>query len=934
MHEGLKDDVALPLWPGCTKASRLSAVLTLYNLKVGHQISDAFFTEMLTAVSDLLPDGTVLPQFIPNVDAIGLPIDRHSGRIDGEGVTGDLHKQTITLEYPSRDANWVEVEHNRTFIDWFKNHVTDELLNNKESISDRIKWLSRGPDAFVDSYKCYLINGYTFYTKEHDATSTMQNSGVAITATSLHQSNEEVDVMDDPFGRANISTNISDDDDECYYIRNDHDEGEYVNPEFLNVHGHERSKIMASGSHGTSGTDATNDTNVTEKRSKRGIVNMLKVKKTRNKGIVQEVNWNELGQPIGRASMTLAYFVGSYARRNFPITCDNWRNKNLRSTKEALWDEVKFIWPVVFCLKRLDDVSICFGSEKAGLDVTVFDQQTFNGVEEEHKEKIISHAGTLHRQFRTRLRKMSRDKNGNYSAKPPPLYAHLSTVAPCWKDFVEHSKNDVFVIAEKIKSGETNPVVSRLDAWEYARRNKNGVVDDPVTQQVLEDVIAISNQLEEHELTNIGTDDLLARLIPLEYSGRVRAIGWGGYVPGGPSGGSSHMDNFDMDDDVNSDHIDDYDNFLSEDLPEGKNPCYLYLDPGHRYVGRGILWNDLNDRMLHGVQLEDGYVRVQFEVAAPSELKTKLPRPCDEANLVGDAPGYFLAWPRKLVSMNLEVKYLIYTPKNQEQGKNVEKNKNAIRQEKLKDKEKEKIVESTGVSSKQLGYPLPQDVSHDGVSELVRVAVMLDRVNDLEIEMGPFWDGNPWTEHINKENVLEVLNEQWLSASSLAFYIRYLCEVYLSKNPNLAANYSFASPHIVSHFVNISEASTNLAKLMLGYVDKEHLLFVPYNVSEHWVLVAINTRTENIYFMDPAPKATIVKYKNLKLLIETALKSFRTGCGKIHPKMAFNSFKWMNVSFTRSSRLMCYGYDKMVRFRDNWAGFLYNRFLKGKLLNL
>lgn len=62
MHEKLKDDAAIPLWPGCTKASKLSAVLTLYNLKVGHQISDAFFTEMLAAVSELLPDGNVLPR--------------------------------------------------------------------------------------------------------------------------------------------------------------------------------------------------------------------------------------------------------------------------------------------------------------------------------------------------------------------------------------------------------------------------------------------------------------------------------------------------------------------------------------------------------------------------------------------------------------------------------------------------------------------------------------------------------------------------------------------------------------------------------------------------------------------------------------------------------------------------------------------------------
>ncbi|WOG86091.1 hypothetical protein DCAR_0205289 [Daucus carota subsp. sativus] len=63
MHEKLEDDAALlPLWPRCVKVSKLSAVLTLYNLKVGHQVSDVFFTEMLTAVSELLPDGNVLPR--------------------------------------------------------------------------------------------------------------------------------------------------------------------------------------------------------------------------------------------------------------------------------------------------------------------------------------------------------------------------------------------------------------------------------------------------------------------------------------------------------------------------------------------------------------------------------------------------------------------------------------------------------------------------------------------------------------------------------------------------------------------------------------------------------------------------------------------------------------------------------------------------------
>ncbi|KAK1372694.1 hypothetical protein POM88_028887 [Heracleum sosnowskyi] len=267
-----------------------------------------------------------------------------------------------------------------------------------------------------------------------------------------------------------------------------------------------------------------------------------------------------------------------------------------------------------------------------------------------------------------------------------------------------------------------------------------------------------------------------------------------GYSPGVQPGGSSHMDNFDMDNLDNSEHDDDHNVDAGEDLPEGKNPCFLYLDPGRRYVGRGILHNDLNARILHGVTVEEEYVRVQFEVALKSEFNTKLPVPCDEANVVGDAHGYFLAWPRKLVSLNLETPPIAINKKR----------------------------------AKGIGHPLPDDVCHDGVMQIVRVAIVLERVTDIEVHMGPYWNADPWIEHIDKENVLEVLDAQWLSSSSLCFYIRYLYEVYLSKNLDLAAKFSFVSPHLVSPLVDNSD--TSLAKCLLGHVDKDHLLLLLYNI--------------------------------------------------------------------------------------------------------
>ncbi|WOG82404.1 hypothetical protein DCAR_0101568 [Daucus carota subsp. sativus] len=140
-------------------------------------------------------------------------------------------------------------------------------------------------------------------------------------------------------------------------------------------------------------------------------------------GASVKVNWNEMGQPIGKESTTLAHFVGNYARRNLPIICDDWRKDEWKNVKQTLWDEIK--------------------------------------------------------------------------------------------------------MKDKINSSVKNPIVTRLDAWEYARRDADGEVSDPATLQVLEDVVAIAQSLPEHELTNIGTDDLLARAILLEYAGRVRSLGWG-----------------------------------------------------------------------------------------------------------------------------------------------------------------------------------------------------------------------------------------------------------------------------------------------------------------------------------------------------------------------------------------------------------------------
>ncbi|XP_031116564.1 uncharacterized protein LOC116020223 [Ipomoea triloba] len=61
LDELLKDS-KLPLWPGCSKYTRLSAVLKLFNLKAGNGWSDKSFTALLEILKGMLPDDNELPK--------------------------------------------------------------------------------------------------------------------------------------------------------------------------------------------------------------------------------------------------------------------------------------------------------------------------------------------------------------------------------------------------------------------------------------------------------------------------------------------------------------------------------------------------------------------------------------------------------------------------------------------------------------------------------------------------------------------------------------------------------------------------------------------------------------------------------------------------------------------------------------------------------
>ena len=133
--------------------------------------------------------------YLSGVYSIGIPTSKDNDRLDGVGTIGGklvrmprelwqmahlyvLHNDVDVQPYVEkhmdilRNANrlrtetWITNEHNRTFIQWFKEKIQSQLSSTPFEISDKLRWLCFRPSIDVYTYMGYRINGYLFYTKE------------------------------------------------------------------------------------------------------------------------------------------------------------------------------------------------------------------------------------------------------------------------------------------------------------------------------------------------------------------------------------------------------------------------------------------------------------------------------------------------------------------------------------------------------------------------------------------------------------------------------------------------------------------------------------------------------------------------------------------------------------------------------------------------
>ncbi|XP_057810057.1 uncharacterized protein LOC131024559 [Salvia miltiorrhiza] len=80
-------------------------------------------------------------------------------------------------------------------------------------------------------------------------------------------------------------------------------------------------------------------------RSKRGRTQMHCLAMQRVQGVKQDVELNELGQPIGKAGTQLQSYIGVLAREKVKITFETWHNVP-EDVKEDIWESVNLSFNV------------------------------------------------------------------------------------------------------------------------------------------------------------------------------------------------------------------------------------------------------------------------------------------------------------------------------------------------------------------------------------------------------------------------------------------------------------------------------------------------------------------------------------------------------------------------------------------------------------
>ncbi|KAI5427953.1 hypothetical protein KIW84_033101 [Lathyrus oleraceus] len=634
-----------------------------------------------------------------------------------------------------------------------------------------------------------------------------------------------------------------------------------------------------------------------EEEIRRGITVMRMVVQGRSRGIILDVYWSNQGQLIEPNGHTLTSFIGALVRNEIPITCDDWRNKELNESKEKIWSEIK---------------------------------RCFN-IEEERRGFCMKLAGKLLRGFQTFLSsKFLKDADGNFvDAELPKKYESLIS-AEEWEAFKSKRQDPVFQrisatnrerasspaypyrkgrvgygrleqsMLQKEESSETSLPAHVL--WKEAHVGKSGVPQ--------EEVLHVYQKCEElsQSLSPDDTKGILSRALDVpEYSGRVRAM-------------QAELDALRREREASASTVyrdasdkDSINCTFQPNIPEGIPHCQLYLSsPYYRMVGKGKVHN-VSGVLLHTRELPAGCLKVSVDIAV--EPNAALPYPSDDsdATTVHEAVGSFVAWPTNLICVGYETPTKSKSkdnaiPRHTESTvsrKELQENEvsNASAQQKKEVSNASARVKSSG-AKKTVARKKPTTKYRSCLRTFLEMTdIPTGGVRTVHMEVGIF--GFDYDQMIGNEDFMQVFSHEEIGVTVVNTCIRFLYDKLMRPN-GLDVSFGFLAPATVNLGLILSRPDTvteYVLRILMDNKDAEKLFFIPFNTGGHWLLLAINPIREIVYYLDSLGNDWTT-YPDMKVLIDTR---------------GANSITWIKVACPQQRNQIDCGYFMLRFMRDTLA---------------
>ncbi|CAI8617292.1 unnamed protein product [Vicia faba] len=607
---------------------------------------------------------------------------------------------------------------------------------------------------------------------------------------------------------------------------------------------------------------------------KRGVTRLQKIHKAKSNGKRIEVQWNSRGQPIKHNSKTFASFIGVTVRRLVPISLDNWSAKKNKEAvgvyKQNIWDEI----------------------EKAFI------------IGEEHRAFVYREAGKLHRAFRTKMaRSYLKDSKGGFVKHRPAKYS-FCIKQDDWDKFVaQHMTAKFQKVSDENRERALNPQhpyrksrlgcarleadmveesevgeINRSQVWKAARVNKSGVIDNENVQRVVDQCEKLTEALSEEERQDLGPTNILFEALNLpNYSGRVRTYGFGvcsrDILPrqnrptqmdfeklyGFCNSLKSRLEVLEREK-IERDKLDreKLERQQTEEVEERQQPKQVSerLQQPEKVAQRQHLEQVVERKQPEKVaesrlpsdkgscnpvsfgNIPEGLFPVNIYLSSPSRClvaRGKLYNTKDgDVSMVGQAIGTIVPWPTKLLEFVAECEKI--PGQSQNKGNNIQHSVEYSVSSPNKSNKKFKIEESPRVGGSAGIANLPFLDMY--VKKMMRVGSL------IQIKMEESIFGEEFLEQLRVESIKEILDHNWLSASIIIVFSRYLYDKFISPN-GLINKFSFISPH-VSREDNLGNG---IAKILLKDEEfKDKMILAPCNLGKHWVLLVINLNAE--YFFD------------------------------------------------------------------------------------